>query len=359
LQFIILKFTFDESIHFVCIMKKKSSVTLKDIAKRLELSISTVSRALNDHSDINQETKEKIEKIAKELNYQPNIFAKGFRSHRTRIIGVVVPKISHYYTSTILEGILETAELNGYRVIISESKNSFEKQIEMLNTMIQFGVEGILLCLTRRTKNVKDILSVLDRIPLVLFDKVSSKVPCTQVIIDDKQSAYNAVEHLINLGRKRIAIFKETENSFNSEKRFEGYLKALEDHDIPIDEKLILSTEDISLEQGMRLANIVLTLKQKPDAIFAITDSCAIGVIKVLKKFNFRVPEDIAVVGFSNSFNSIIIEPNLTTIDQPGNKMGKTAVKYLIEEIENDSITYKTIELRTNLIVRESTFRAS
>ncbi|WP_046744414.1 LacI family DNA-binding transcriptional regulator [Kordia zhangzhouensis] len=338
-------------------MKKKSSATLKDIAKRLGLSTSTVSRALNNHSDINPETKKNVQKIAKELHYQPNIFAKGFRSHRTRIIGVVVPKISHYYTSTILEGILETAELHGYRVIISESKNNFEKQNEMLNTMIQFGVEGILLCLTRRTKDVKDILNVLDRIPLVLFDKVSNKIPCTQVIINDKQAAYNAVEHLINLGKKRIAIFKETENSFNSEKRFEGYLQALKDNAIPIDEKLILSTEDISLEQGKRLTNIILTLQQKPDAIFAITDSCAIGVIKVLKKFNIKIPEEIAVVGFSNSVNSTIIEPNLTTIDQPGNKMGKTAVKYLIEEIESDSLSYKTIELRTNLIVRQSTFR--
>jgi LacI family transcriptional regulator len=339
-------------------MKKKSSATLKDIAKRLGLSTSTISRALNNHSDINPETKALVQKTAKELNYQPNIFARGFRSHRTRIIGVVVPKISHYYTSTIIEGILETAESNGYRVIISESKNSFEKQIEMLNTMIQFGVEGILLCLTRRTKNVKDILSVLDRIPLVLFDKVSSKIPCTQVIIDDKQAAYNAVEHLINLGRKRIAIFKETENSFNSEKRYEGYLKALKDHNFPIDEKLILSTEDISVKQGKRLTNIVLSLKERPDAIFAITDNCAIGIIKKLKQYNVKVPEDIAVVGFSNSFNSTIIEPNLTTIDQPGNKMGETAVKYLIEEIENDSLSYKTIELRTSLIVRESTFKA-
>ncbi|MEM6719903.1 MAG: LacI family DNA-binding transcriptional regulator [Bacteroidota bacterium] len=338
-------------------MKKKSSATLKDIAKRLGISTSTVSRALNNHSDINLETKKLVEKTAKELNYQPNIFAKGFRSHRTRMIGVVVPKISHYYTSTILEGILEMAEANGYRVIISESKNSFEKQIEMLNTMIQFGVEGILLCLTRTTKDVKDILDVLDRIPLVLFDKVSSKIPCTQIIIDDKQAACNAVEHLINLGRKRIAIFKETENSFNSEKRYEGYLQALNDHNFPVDEKLILSTEDISVRQGKRLTNIILSLKERPDAIFAITDSCAIGIIQKLKQYNVKVPEDIAVVGFSNSFNSTIIEPNLTTVDQPGNKMGKTAVKYLIEEIENDSLSYKTIELRTSLIVRESSFK--
>jgi len=341
-------------------MKKKSSVTLKEIAKKLELSISTVSRALKDHPDINKKTKKKVKKKAKELNYHPNLFAQGFRSHRTHIIGVVVPKISHYYTSTMLEGILENAEQKGYRVIISESKNNFEKQIEMLNTMIQFGADGILMSLTRTTKNVLDILNVLDRVPLVLFDKVSNKIPCTQVIINDKQAAFNAVEHLINLGKKRIAIFKETENSFNSEQRFEGYLNALNQYNIPIDKKLILSTEDISMQHGRRLANIVLTLKNRPDAIFTITDSCAVGVIKTLRKSNIKIPEEIAVVGFSNNLISTIIEPKLTTVDQPGNIIGKTAVKYLIEEIEDDNddnLSSKTIEIKTNLIVRGSSFK--
>lgn len=339
---------------------KKKATTLKEIAKELQLSISTVSRALNNHPDISDITKERVESLAKKLNYAPNLFARGFRSHRSHIIGVIVPNISHYFTSTILKGILEEAEIRGYRVIISESKNSEEKQNEMLRTMSQFGVDGILLALSRKTKSVDSILNTLDTVPLVLFDKVSHKIPCTQVVIDEEVAAFNAVEHLINTGKKRIAIIKETENSFNSEKRYAGYLRALKEHQIAIDEKIILSTEDISLSKGRMMTNILLSLKERPDAIFAITDMAAIGVIKALHRFKVKIPEEIAVVGFSNSTHATIIQPALTTVDQPGDKIGKTAVKYLIDEVENqkDEIATKTVTIKTHLIVRDSSFKA-
>ncbi|MEX0288992.1 MAG: LacI family DNA-binding transcriptional regulator [Flavobacteriaceae bacterium] len=339
-------------------MAKRQNITLKGLAQELELSISTVSRALNDHPDISSETKLKVQKLAKELNYVPNLFAKGFRTHRTHILGVVVPNISHYFTSTILKGILHEGENLGYRIIISESNNDEKKQAEMLRTMIQFGVDGILLALARRTKSIDDVLKILNRVPLVLFDKVSGKIPCTQVVINEEEAAYNAVEHLINTGKRRIAIIKETENSYNSEKRFAGYLKALKEYELPIDEKIILSTEDISLEKGRAMANILLSLKKRPDAVFAITDSAAIGVIKALNKFKVAIPDEIAVVGFSNSKSSTIINPALSTVDQPGDKIGRTAIKYLIDEIENpkETLITKTIEVRTSLIVRDSSF---
>ncbi len=341
-------------------MNKKQNTTLKELAKELNLSISTVSRALNDHQDISEPTKERVKNLAKKLHYSPNLFAKGFRSHRTHILGVIVPNISHYFTTTILKGILEKGESLGYRVIISESKNDDQKQSEMLQTMLQFGVDGILMALARKTRSIDDILRVGSRMPLVLFDKVSNKIPCTQVVINEEEAAYNAIEHLINTGKTRIAIIKETEQSFNSRKRFEGYLRALKEHNLPIDEKIILSTEDISLEKGKMLANILLSLKKRPDAIFAITDSAAIGVIKALHKFKISIPNDIAVVGFSNSIHSTIINPSLTTVDQPGEKIGRTAVKYLIDEIENpkDDLLTRTIEIKTNLIVRDSSFKA-
>ncbi len=340
-------------------MKKKHNITLKELAKNLNISISTVSRALNDHPDISQSTKEKVKKLANEHNYVPNLFASGFRSHRTHILGVIVPNISHYFTTTVLKGILEEGENLGYRVIISESKNDDKKQSEMLQTMMQFGVDGVLLALSRKTKSVDDILQTVNRIPLVMFDKVSGKIPCTQVVINEEEAAYNAVEHLINTGKRRIAIIKETEGSFNSEKRFEGYLRALKEHNLPIDEKIILSTEDISLTKGRMMANILLSLKKRPDAIFAITDSAAIGAIKALNKFKVSIPDEIAVVGFSNSASSTIISPSLSTVDQPGNKIGRTAVKYLIDEIENpkEDLITKTIEIKTNLIVRDSSFK--
>ena len=339
-------------------MSKKNIVTLKKIAQELGISISTVSRALNNHSDISSKTKKKVKNYAEKFNYVPNLFARGFRAHKTNIIGVIVPNISHYFTSTLLKGILEEAEVHGYKVIISESINNVKKQADMLQTMNQFGVDGILLSLARKTQEVDTILNMLEHIPLVLFDKVSTKVPCTQVVIDDEDAAFRAVEHLIHTGKKRIAIIKETESSFTSEKRYLGYLRALRRYNLEIDDSIILSAEDISMHQGKRLANILLSLQNKPDAVFAITDGAAIGIIKTLKKNNIKIPEEIAVVGFSNSSNSIIIEPKLTTIDQPGNKIGSVATKYLIDEINNDNDGIsKTIEIKTNLIVRGSSFK--
>ena len=337
---------------------KNTIPTLKEMAEKLQLSISTVSRALNDHQDISEVTKKRVKALAAELNYIPNIFAKGFRTHKTNIIGVIVPSITHYFTTTLIRGILEEASLQGYRVIISESNNNVDKQTEMLNTMIQFGVDGILMSLSKMTRDISSILKIRNTLPLILFDKASNKIPCTQVVINEEEAAYNAIDHLINIGKKRIAIIKESEFSYNSEKRFEGYLRALRENNLPIDEKIILSVDDISMKQGKRMTNVLMSLKQKPDAIFAITDTAAIGVIKTLKKMHVKIPEEVAVVGFSNSINSTIIEPMLTTIDQPGQKIGATAVKYLIEEINhpNDTLTNKTIEIRSNLIIRHSTF---
>lgn len=337
---------------------KKEIITLKKLAKELNISISTVSRALNDHPDISTETKEKVKYLAQKHHYVPNIFAKGFRKRKSNILGVIVPNITHYFTSTILRGILYEASLKGYRVIISESNNDAKKQTEMLKTMIQFGVDGILVSLTKMTKDVNSIIPVANKLPLILFDKVSRKIPCTQITINDEEAAFNAIEHLINIGKKRIAIIKEREFSYVSEKRYAGYLKALKEHNIEIDEKIIISVDDISLQQGKRMTNVLLSLKERPDAIFAITDDAAIGVIKTLKKFNIKIPDEIAVVGFSNSSHATIVEPSLTTIDQPGETMGKTAVKYLIEEIESptEKISNKTIEIKSNLIIRDSTF---
>ena len=158
--------------------------------------------------------------------------------------------------------------------------------------------------------------------PLVLFDKVSSKIPCTQIVINEEEAAYNAIEHLINIGKTRIAIVKESANSYNSENRYQGYLRALQEHQIDADEKLILTVDDLSMKNGRYLTSQLISMKNRPDAIFCITDTAAIGIIQTLKKFNMKIPEEIAVVGFSNSSHSTIIEPNLTTVDQPGKRIG-------------------------------------
>lgn len=340
-------------------MAKQGNITLKELSKRLNISVSTVSRALNDHPDISPATIKKVKNLAKELNYIPNLFAKGFRVKKTNTLGVVVPNICHSYTATILKGILTQAESLGYRVIISESKNNEEKQFEMLQTMIQFGVDGVLMSLARKTKSIDPILSILERIPLVLFDKVSDKIPCSQIVIDDEEASFNAVQHLIGLGKKRIVILKETENSYNSRTRLAGYKRALISNNIPIDNDLIFSAEGVSLESGKRITKEIASMKNRPDAIFAITDNAAIGAIQTLNTLHISIPDEIAVIGFSNSTKSTIISPSLTTINQPGSKIGVTAVNYLLHEILNpkETMITKTIEVKTNLVVRESTFK--
>lgn len=340
-------------------MEKKRIITLKYLAQKLKLSISTVSRALNDHPDISQLTKDKVKQLANKLKYTPNVFAKGFREHKSNTIGVIVPNISHYFTTTILKGILEEAKNKGYRVIISECNNNYNSQTDLLQTMIEFGVDGILLSISKMTQSIDNILETLNRVPLVLFDKVSDKIPCTQISINEEEATFNAVEHLIKINKKRIAIIKETKTSVTSEKRYAGYLRALRKYNLPIDEEIILSTEDISIIEGKRMTTILLSLKNRPDAILAITDRAAIGAIKVLKKHDIKIPEEIAVIGFSNSLISTIIEPKLTTVDQPGLRIGKIAITYLIEEIENESnnIINKKVEINTNLIIRDSTIK--
>jgi LacI family transcriptional regulator len=341
-------------------LPSKNIVTLKKLAQELGISISTVSRALSDHPDISDETKKRVHEVSKKLHYIPNFFAKGFRSHKSFILGVIVPDISHFFTSTLLKGIMQEAELNGYKVIVSESRNNEQKQAEMLKTMNQFRVDGVLLSLARTTSNFDEILSTRQFRPLILVDKVSTKVPCTQIVIDEEDAAFRIVEHLIQTGKKRIAIIKETEKSFNSEMRYLGYLRALKTYKIDIDESIILSSEDISMHQGKRLGAILISMKNRPDAIFAITDLAAIGVIKTLNNSNISIPDQIAVAGFSNNITSIIIEPKLTTIDQPGIKIGEVAVKYLLEEINEEAkLSNKTIIIKTNLIVRDSTFKSS
>jgi LacI family transcriptional regulator len=339
-------------------MPKKNIVTLKKIAADLGLSISTISRSLNDHPDISDETKERVKSYANKIKYIPNLFAKGFRSHKSNIIGVIIPNIEHSFTATLLRGIIQNAEINGFRVIICESFNDEQKQSELMETMIQFGVDGILLSLTKKTKNVDEILEMMEHIPLIMFDRISSKVPCTQIVIDDEDASYKAVQHLINVGKTKIAIIKESDTSNISERRYQGYLKALKENNIPINEDLIMSSENLSIEEGRRLTRNLLSCQEVPDAIFAISDEAGIGAIQELKKNRIKIPEVIAVVGFSNSKFCTVIKPNLSSVDQPGNRIGKLSVDYLIEEINSPNTTiHKTIEIKTNLIIRKSSFK--
>ncbi len=332
---------------------------LKDIAESLNLSISTVSRVINDKPGISKKTKKRVLEKAKQLNYTTNLMARAFRISKSNIIGVIVPTVSLYFTSIVLKGILSEAEKRSYRVMITESNNDVKKEEEMFNALLQFGVDGILISLSKNSTDTDYLFKASSNIPMVMFDKVSSIIPCTRIVINEEEAAYNAVKHLISIGKRKIAILKESKYSYTSEKRYKGYLKALADNNIELEHDYVKSCLDINLERGKELTKELLNLKNLPDAIFAITDSAAVGAIQIIKKSGLRIPEDIAVVGFSNSSLAEVIEPNLTTIDQPGLQIGRTAVNFLIDKInKSDSeIDNKTVEIKTKLIIRNSTVK--
>ncbi len=339
----------------------KRNITLKDLSERLGFSVSTISRALKDHHDISQETKYKVQQLAKKLNYIPNYSAQSLKNSQTKTIGVIIPNLLLDFSSKIINGMIHQSRKEGYRLVISESGHSPDLEKDILENMIRSGVDGILLSLTNNTKNIDHVLLAKEKCPIVLYDKVSDKIPCTRIIVDNETGAYNATKHLIDQGRKKIVFIKGTDHSFNAKKRFEGYLRALKDRQIKVDKNLIPQCGTVCIQEGTKLVNQMISKRIEFDAIFAVTDDVAIGAIKALKKHNIIIPKQVAVVGFSNSKSTTIIEPNLTSVDQPGYTIGIKAIEYLLKELklahQTEHLlrtTPKTIELKTNLIKRES-----
>ncbi|MEO0527825.1 MAG: LacI family DNA-binding transcriptional regulator [Bacteroidota bacterium] len=331
-------------------------IKLTDIAKIHHVSVSTVSKALSGHSDIKLETKRKIIETAKKLNYVPDFYAKGLRLQKTFTIGVIIPDVLLYFNSTVLKGIIHTAKEMGYRVLLSESEHHYKDEKETIQKMMNSNVDGLLISINKESDNIDHILKASEHLPIVLFDKISDKIPLTKIVVDEEKGAFNAVEHLILQGRKRIVHIGGAKNSYSSAQRLEGYLKALKKYNIPIDLNLIYNCEEVTLDEGYKITQILLYNNIGFNALFGVTDNVAIGAIKALKEKKFRIPKDIAVAGFSDSEKAMIIEPNLTSVSQSGLRMGKTAVKYLIEEINNpmDVRTPRTIELKTTLKIRKS-----
>ncbi len=337
-------------------------VTLKQIAEHLNLSISTVSKALKDYPDIGEETKAQIKELAKSLNYKPNTFAINLRTSESKTVGLIIPEIVHHFFSNVIKGIVSEAEKNGYLVIILQSNESFELEKKQIDLLLSHRVDGILISLANDTADYSHLNQILalDK-PLVMFDKIAKLVNCSKIIINDRKAAYEATQHLIGIGCKRIAHFRGALLPLNSIDRFLGYRKALLDNDLPFDPSLVYLCEcgDRSFEEGQKKAKQLLDDHNDIDGIFINTDLVAIGAITEFKKLGVRVPEDIKIVGFSNWFMSSVISPTLTTIDQPGFLMGETAFQQLFKEIEavkyNKKRKPEIIELETVLVKRRST----
>ena len=336
---------------------KSSQVTIKDIAKALSVSPSTVSRALKDHPDISPETKQAVNDLAKELNYHPNMVALGLRKNKTFTIGIIVPELVHFFFSTVVSGIEDIAYSKGYNVIICQSKESYDREVIDVRALTNMRVDGLLASISKETTKYEHFQEILDdEIPLVLFDRVTHQLNTSKVIVDDYNGAFKAVQHLLDLGRKRVVHIAGPENLLISRERLRGYRDALEKNGIAVDKELIMEGGESDYKAIKERTINFLQSGHKFDAIFGNNDMAALGAMLAVKEHGLKIPEDVAIVGYSDWQFSSLVEPQLTTVSQSGFEMGQEAAKMLIEEIESKEPTTPKIKtIKTQLIKREST----
>jgi LacI family transcriptional regulator len=337
-------------------MIKSSRITIHDIAKKLDVTASTVSRALSDHPRISDETKKAVIKMAKQLNYQPNHIASALRSGKSKLIGVIIPSADRSFFSSVVRGIEEIANSLDYKVIICQSYDDPDKEKETIDALLSARVDGIVASTGKKTVTFDHYQRIIDKgIPLILFDRANLELKVSQVVIDDYQGAYQAVKHLIDQGCKRIAHFTSTNKISIYKDRLRGYLDALRDAKIPIAEELIIES-DLQLEDGRTSMEQLLKLKERPDAVFSSSDFGAMGAMQVLKENKIQIPEEVALVGFSNEPFTSYTDPPLTTVDQISITMGKITAEAFFDELKTDKSNFtpqKTV-LSPQLIIRGS-----
>jgi DNA-binding LacI/PurR family transcriptional regulator len=329
--------------------------TIIDIAKKLEISPSTVSRALSDHPDIKKETKALVKKIAKELRYSPNQMAQSLKNNRTTTIGVIVPEIKHDFFSSAISGIEEVAYNSGYTIILCQSNESYEREVLNANLLINHRVAGVIVSISQNTKDGEHFNDLLRRkIRLVFFDRVCNDVIASKVVIDDYKSAFDAVTYLVGKGYKKIAHFAGPKELCICKNRWNGYIDALKKVHITFPNGFV-RYGGLHEQDGYHSMNASLKENMLPDAIFAVNDPVAIGAYQRIKEAKLNIPGDIAVMGFSNNKITSLIDPQLTTVDQPSFEMGRKSAEILINMIEDKFIKPKTWVLDTKLIIRGST----
>ncbi|WP_109831166.1 LacI family DNA-binding transcriptional regulator [Reichenbachiella versicolor] len=336
---------------------KKSAVTIKDLAKELGISPSTVSRALNDHPDISVETKKEVNDLAKRLNYEPNVVAQNLRSQKTHTIGVIIPEIVHFFFSTVISGIEEVAYNAGYTVMFCQTSESYEREVKDTKALLNQRIDGMIASFSKETTNFDHFKEVANKIPLVLFDRETDDLDVSKVIVDDYYGAAIATQHLIDQGYSKIAHLAGPENLIISAERKRGYEETLSKNNLRITPEYILPCFKGTMDEGYHAMKRLIDLPNRPDAVFANNDMAAYGAMKAIKDEGLNIPNDIGITGFSNWQFSSLIDPQLTTVAQPGVEMGRAAARRLILELEAKNETPKptTQVLKTDLIIREST----
>lgn len=335
---------------------KRHQITIVDIAQKLNLSKSTVSRVLTGHPSVSEKTRKAVLELADQLDYQRNMLSISLLNKKSNTIGIIIPEFISSFFPQVIMGAQEVAAREGYNVIIGHSNETYETEVANTKLMLANQVDGLLISITKETRNF-DHLKVFERkgIPIVFFNRVCEDMDVPKVVVDDYEGAFRAVEHLIKRKKKRIAHLAGPDTLSISVKRLRGYRDALKKYNIPIDEELIIPY-DLTIAKVKIYVNHLLRLDNPPDAIFAINDPTAVEALQIVKKKGLRVPQDIAIVGFSNDVISGLIEPALTTVSQPVKEMGSTAAQLLVDQINRDISEWKSIirVLKTELIVRKS-----
>lgn len=334
---------------------KKGNLTIKDIAKDLNVSPSTVSRALKDNTDISIETRKLVQDYAKKHKYKPNTLALSLRTQHTNIIGVIVPELANHFFSGVLSGMETVAEERDYHVIVCQSLEDYKKELRNVQTLIKARVCGVLVSQAKSTNDYEHFQELLDNdIPVIFFDRICTGIDTDKVVVDDYSGTFTAVEYMIKTGCKRIAFFSAPFHMEISKNRRNGYLDALRKYHLPVEDSLVRIADNKLL--GYERAMEILQEPSRPDGFMAMNDNTASGILLAAKKLGLKVPGDISICGFSNSNISQDTDPMLTTMDQHPQKVGEEAMRLLLEKIENPKNTSRKNKIiKTSLIVRQTT----
>lgn len=340
-------------------MGERGTITMKDIAKELGVSVATVSRALKDSPRISEAQREKIKAFAVEHNFYPNVIAETLRNSRVappRIIGVIVPQIAHYYFSTILSGIEEQSRVRGYRIMVAQSNEQYEREKRICESFLNHRVCGVIVSQAKDTVKYDHFQRLMDnRLPVVFYDRICTGVNTNRVVVDDYMGAYTAVSHLIDTGCRRIAFFGSPMSLEISKNRYNGYRDAILKRGLSVDDKLLFICDERA--DAELITPRILKGSNLPDAFFAINDDTAIGILYTAKRLGFRIPDDISICGFTNGERATACDPQLTTVEQRGFMVGEEAVDILVDHVEGITPSDQVVKrvVRTRLIVRGTT----
>ena len=341
-------------------MKKKKEVTIYDLAKKLKYSPSTVSRALNNHKSISQKATKEIQTAAKNMGYRPNSIAASLRNNKSKTIGIMIARINRPFVSTLISGIENSAREAGHNVLISQSNDSYENEVNNAKALYDSRICGLIVSLGMETKDTKHFQQFVDQnIPIVFVDRAPDDFNSYRVIIDNYAAGYRATKHLIDQGCKRIAHFAGAQHLNVYKLRKKGYLDALRENNIPVDEDLIVDLKTMSFKEGKEATKMLLEKDNPPDGIFSSNDTAAVSAIITAKEKGVKIPEELAVIGFNDDPIASIVEPALSTVSHPAMKMGEISTQRILEHSSKniDANVSEITMLDTEIIVRNSSKR--